>query len=112
MLVNIVANLYLIPRAGYMGAAIATVLSEVTLLIFFGVAIQRHLGGVSLAALPWRALPAGAILFAVVWPLREANLALVVIAGAAIYFLAVWLGGALKAEERNLLARLLRLRSR
>ena len=45
---NIVGNLILIPRLGYVGAALATILSEFVLLFPFYYAVRRHVGVV-----PW-----------------------------------------------------------
>jgi len=108
MTVNIVANLLLIPRYQHIGAAWATVLSEVTLLTLFAVMVQRKLGGVSADAIPWRALLAAAALAAAVWPLREANLALPIIAGAAAYGVVAWISGAIGPREKSIIARMLR----
>lgn len=45
---NIVANLYMIPRYGFAGAAVVTILSEWSLLFPFYYAVRRHI-----APLPW-----------------------------------------------------------
>ena len=60
---NLVANLVLIPRASYLGAALVTVLSEVVLLGPFWWAITRSLAPVSLSPLVWRPAVAAAV-----WP--------------------------------------------
>ncbi|NLH51032.1 MAG: flippase, partial [Myxococcales bacterium] len=108
MTVNILANLALIPRLGFYGSALATVLSEVTLLAIFAVAIQRSLGGFSRHFFPWRALPAVGALALSTWLLRSANLALVIGVGAAVYVAAIVLGRALNERERDILWRLAR----
>jgi O-antigen/teichoic acid export membrane protein len=111
MTVNIISNLILIPRFSIMGAAASTVISESTLLIYFLVMTRRWLHGLARRAIPWRALPAGAALAATTWLLRDANLALVVAAGAAAYLAAAWLFGALNKSERELVSRLLSRKS-
>jgi len=111
MTVNVLVNLWLIPRRGIMGAAIATVASESTLLIYFMFMTRQWLRGLLRRTIPWRALPAGLALGLVAWLLREANFALVVLAGAATYFAGAWLFGALNKNERELIARLVTRKS-
>ena len=48
MVFNIVGNLILIPRLGYVGAALATILSEFVLLFPFYYCVRRNVGVV-----PW-----------------------------------------------------------
>jgi len=100
---NLAANLLLIPRYGIFGSALATVGGEFLLLLYFLFAMRRWLGPVSFSAVPWRALPAAALMAGLVWFLREANLALVVLSGAVVYLLAAWAIGALRHEERELI---------
>ncbi|MEZ4766943.1 MAG: polysaccharide biosynthesis C-terminal domain-containing protein [Caldilineales bacterium] len=57
---NIGANLLLIPRYGYAGAAVVTVLSEVSLLIPFYIAVRRHVARLPWVDLVWRQLAAAA----------------------------------------------------
>lgn len=102
---NILANLIVIPRWGYLGAAVVTVLSEAVLLVPF----QRALGGIVDGRTLWRALrrPVVAALGAALpffglsaWPL----LGLVV--GLGVYGACLLAPGGLWPEERALLARL------
>ena len=65
--VNVGANLVLIPRIGYDGAAIATGLSEVVLVVVYFVATQRRLGLHRLSMVPIRPLVAGAVMGAALW---------------------------------------------
>ena len=57
---NIGANLLLIPRFGYAGAAVVTVLSEVSLLIPFYIAVRRHVARLPWFDLVWRQVVAAA----------------------------------------------------
>ncbi len=57
---NIGANLLLIPRYGYAGAAVVTVLSEVSLLIPFYIAVRRHVARLPWLDLVWRQVAAAA----------------------------------------------------
>ncbi|MBI2755776.1 MAG: oligosaccharide flippase family protein [Chloroflexi bacterium] len=104
---NLGANWLLIPRLGYVGAALTTVASEAVLAVPFGVLLAHHLPGVS----PLRegARPAIAVLLMapVVWWLRDALGPLpAAAAGAAVYAVALWAFGGIDLEERGLLRRL------
>lgn len=106
---NFVANLLLIPRFSYVGAAWVTVASEVVLLVPFQRAAGRVTPGVSL----WREarIPLiGTLLMApAVWWLRDAIHPLAaILAGALVYPLAVWALGGIDAQQRRLLHQLVR----
>ena len=64
---NILSNLLLVPRMGIYGAAIATILSEVVLLVPFMAWIRRELGSLNLIALLLKPLLAGATLVLLAW---------------------------------------------
>jgi len=51
--VNVVTNLYFIPKWGAVGAASTTVLTELVLSVGLGVGIRRWLRGVRIVSLPW-----------------------------------------------------------
>ncbi len=57
---NVLANLLLIPRFGYRGAAVVTVFSEISLLIPFYYAVRRHVAPMPWFELLWRPLAAAA----------------------------------------------------
>jgi len=100
---NVIANLLLIPRVSYVGAAVVTILSELVLLAAFSRAVRQHVGPMGLAGLAWRPALAAAAMAPVVWMLQSAP-ALAIPAGAFLYvvlFLA--LGGITRSEQRALL---------
>jgi O-antigen/teichoic acid export membrane protein len=51
---NVVANLYMIPRFGFAGAAVVTILSEWSLLFPFYYGVRRHIGPLPWVDLIWR----------------------------------------------------------
>jgi O-antigen/teichoic acid export membrane protein len=108
MVFNILANLMLIPPLGFFGSALATVLSELSLLVFFLYVMYTSFGGLPRRVFPWRAVPAAAALAGVTWYLRDANLGLVIAVGAAVYAALVWACRALTDEEQRVLLRLAR----
>ncbi len=82
---NLAANLLLIPRFGYVGAAISTVLSEWVLMVPFWYCVRRHLPPISLPRLFWRPLVASAVMGLEVWLLRGWSLPLAVALAPVVY---------------------------
>ena len=106
---NLAANLLLIPRFGFVGAAWVTVASEIVLLVPFRLAAASVTRGVSLLSESWAPVLATALMTPVVWWLRDAIHPLVAIpAGAAIYALALWTLGGIDAHQRRVLMQFVR----
>ena len=105
---NVAANLIMIPRFSYVGAAVVTVVSEVVLLIPFRMAAAEVTHGVSLVAEARTPILATLLMAPVVWWLRDALNPLVAIpVGGAIYLLALWSLGGIDAQQRRLLLQFL-----
>lgn len=88
MVVNVVLNVVLIPFYGYIGAAWATVATEVVLLSAAYVLVSRELYRAPLHRLAWKPLVAGVAMGAALWPFRGTSgwLTLaVILLGAAVY---------------------------
>ncbi|MBV9134756.1 MAG: flippase [Chloroflexi bacterium] len=106
---NLFANLLLIPRFSYVGAAWVTVASEVVLLVPFRMAVRRVTTDVSLVQEVRTPLLATLLMAPVVWWLRDAVHPLVAIpAGAAIYAAGLWALGGIDASQRRLLLQFVR----
>ena len=111
---NVVANVLLIPRYGYMAAAWITVATEV---LVIGPATATTLRAMhvspDLRAVP-RALASAAIMGFVVWRARQSGFGVVVLAliAALVYAIAVLVTGAVTADERRHLLLWLRRRAR
>jgi O-antigen/teichoic acid export membrane protein len=106
---NLVANLLLIPRFGYVGAAWVTVASEIVLLVPFRIAVARVTRGASLLREARTPFVATMLMAPVVWWLRDALHPLAAIpAGAAVYVLALWSLGGIDATQRRLLVQFVR----
>src|SRR5581483_6883144 len=103
---NLGANLLLIPRASYLGAALVTVLSEIVLLGPFWWAVTRSLPPVSLGRLVWRPALAAAGMAAVVAPLAAWSWPLSIPVGAAAYGALLAALGGLDTDDRALWRRL------
>jgi O-antigen/teichoic acid export membrane protein len=114
MVINVILNLALIPFFGYMGAAWATVLTEVGLGIFGWVLTARHLGRIPVLQLSWKGLAAGLVMGVALFPFRDTTgpLLLAVIAGGAIiYGVVLFLLRPLDQEELQMVRRAVRLRT-
>jgi O-antigen/teichoic acid export membrane protein len=105
-LVSVGANMLLIPRFGYLGAAAAAAVTEFTLCCGYALAVQRLVLPLHLVS-PWLRIAAAAACLAVpVWLLRNLNPLIPIVAGAAIYAAAVWVLRAVTREDLDLVLRL------
>ena len=112
MVVNIALNLILIPLFGYLGASVATVLTEVALVGFCWYLTSRHLTRVPLLSLSWRILLAGLVMGAALYPLMHVTGPMVVVAilaGGLVYGLALLLLGGLDSDDIQLVRRAMRM---
>lgn len=107
VLFNVVGNLLVIPRFGYVGAALVTILSEFSLLFPFYWSVRRHVGVVPWAGIFVRPLLAVAAMGAAVAGLVRlgVNPWLAALAGVAVYAAALLLMGGLRGEEMQALRR-------
>ena len=107
---NVAANLILIPRFGYVGAAWVTVASEVVLLVPFARAAAKVAPGVSLLREARIPLLATLLMAPVVWWLRDFIHPLAAIAAGLllIYPTALWSLGGIDAQQIRLLRQLFR----
>jgi len=102
LLANVVLNLLLIPFFGYIGASVATVLTEVVLGAAGWILTRRHIGKVPVLQMSWRPILAGLVMGAVLFPLRDLDgvqLAIPIAIGAAVYVGAALLLRAITADE-------------
>jgi len=97
---NLTANILLIPRFSYVGAAVVTVLSEVVLLVPFSAVARRVAPGVSIFGEARYPLLATLLMAPVVWWLRDAvHPIAAILAGGVVYPAALWaLGGIDQAQ--------------
>lgn len=82
---NIAANLVLIPIYSFQGAAVATVLSEIVLLLPFMYAVRKHVGRVPLLEIAWRPVVSSGVMGVVMLWLQTLNMAALVATGATVY---------------------------
>ena len=96
---NILANLYAIPRFGYVGAAATTILSELALMAPFHYCIRRHLGPVPLASLLARPAVAAAGMAALLWLARDFSILAALPAATLLYLVLLVAVRAVTPEE-------------
>ncbi|MFQ5460575.1 MAG: oligosaccharide flippase family protein, partial [Anaerolineae bacterium] len=106
---NVGANLWAIPRYGYVGAAVVTILSELALLVPFTWAL-RDLGTPPLVVAIWRPAMAtslmGAVLVGLTWPPVATPPLVAAILAAAVYAVALVRLGGITPDDRRLIVRL------
>ncbi len=102
---NIVANIIAIPRYGFQGAALTTVLSEIVLFLPFYYSVRKNISVLPFAELFWRPVVASAVMGAVIWLLRSSSLLLIVPAAMIIYAVLLLVLGALTKEDWELVKR-------
>jgi O-antigen/teichoic acid export membrane protein len=109
LIFNVAANLLLIPRFGFVGAAWVTVASEVVLLVPFRMVALSVAPGVSLLREAQAPLLATLLMAPVVWWLRDAIHPLAAVAaGVIVYPLALWSLGGIDAAQRKLITQFVR----
>jgi O-antigen/teichoic acid export membrane protein len=102
LVVNIALNLILIPTLGFVGAAWATVATEIALGVAAWILTARHIGRVPVVSLSWRVILAGFVMGVVIFPLQGLSgfwIAIPIVVGVAVYAAAVLLLRALSVEE-------------
>jgi O-antigen/teichoic acid export membrane protein len=97
--VNVVLNLVLIPPYGYLGAAVASTITEVALFAGGWWLLRRHLASLSLVGSIAPVLASAAAMGIVVYLIRAWPLAVVIVLGAAVYLAGLLLTRALSPEE-------------
>lgn len=106
---NLVANILLIGRIGYIAAAYVAIASELALLIPFYIGIRRHLAPIPWVQVVWKPLVCAAPMGLLFWRLPSHQTLLALPIGLALYLAGlVWLK-AFDAQERQAVARIVPL---
>lgn len=101
--VNIVMNLLLIPRFSLVGAAIATLVTQITCLMLACYIVGRASGMRLLANSTIRPVIASAIMGAFVFWLSNLHIILLIFLAVIIYFLVLYMLGGITKEDRETL---------
>lgn len=97
---NILLNLVLIPRYSYLGAAMATLITEVVALVYTTVVVAQGLGQLPRANRLIQAVVASIPMAVLVWWL-DLHVVLLIVFGAACYFLVLRLVGGTVGMPRH-----------
>lgn len=82
---NVLANVLLIPRVGYMAAAYVAIASELALLIPFYVGIRKHLAPIPWARLVWKPWVSALPMALLAWLLPRPSLPLALVGGLVLF---------------------------
>lgn len=104
---NIAVNLAVIPSYGFVGAAAVTIASEIFEGLAFYYYVRRHVGRLPWLRLLWRPWLGAGVMALTMWGLWSLNLFIGLVAGLAVYGIAIIGLGAFNAEERATLASIL-----
>jgi O-antigen/teichoic acid export membrane protein len=110
LVANVVLNVLLTPTFGYVGASWATVATEAVLFIAGLTLTARHIGMVPVVGLSWRAVIAGLVMGAIVFPMRDFEgfaIAVPIVVGVGVYAVAALLIRAVTRDEIRLALRAL-----
>ena len=107
-LFNIVLNAVLIPYLSYIGASIATVLSEVFLYFVFIYFINKHYKKLELHKHFIKPLIASLVMGGFVFYFKDVNLLLIVISAGLVYFVILLLLRTFTQEDKNILKQVVR----
>jgi len=106
-LLNVVLNLLLIPKFGYTGAAIATLLSWIVFSLLQYYFVRPVIGRFSLFRLLRIPFFAACVMGLFTWWLRDLTLPLVIPLSMLVYGLTIYLLGGVKENEKQLLQSLI-----
>jgi len=104
--INLIANVFLMPRFGSTGAAVARTLSLVSLFILSSWAANTFIDSGGRFNYLWRFIVSAMIMGLVVWLLAPYGILLQVVAGVVVYGLMLLLTRAITSDEMRMLRRL------
>ncbi len=102
---NIVANIILIPRWSYAGAALTTIITEAIVLVLQIYLLSKFIRLRVPWDTLWRTLLAVFGMVLALIPLREANALIGLVVGSLVYLGLAWLTGAISKETMQLILR-------
>lgn len=100
MVLNIILNLLLIPKVGYIGAGIATVVTEIVFFLFNLYFLSKYFYIISIPKLVIKPILSTILMGMIIFYLREFNIFLLIGLGIIVYFGILFIIGNLSRKER------------
>jgi len=104
--VNVVSNLILIPKYSLLGAAVATIFSEVVYLILYYIINTKFLCTLNIFKITWRPFIASVAMGIFIYNFRFLNLFVIIIIAFFIYAFLIYILKAFGEEEKIILKKL------
>jgi O-antigen/teichoic acid export membrane protein len=106
--INIFLNIILIPRYSYIGAAYATVVSEILFLILFFLSVRREIPSIPLIEIVKSVISSAIMgLIIIILIQNDFNLLLIIAIGVITYSFFIWITGFIAKEEKSRLKNIL-----
>jgi O-antigen/teichoic acid export membrane protein len=106
--INVILNLFLIPSFSYIGAAIATIITETILIFLYFILISRSFYKLPISKILIRPLIASSIMGLFIYYLININLFLLILLAVLIYFASLYFVKGFSKEDLDLLRQALR----
>jgi O-antigen/teichoic acid export membrane protein len=103
LVVNVIADIFLIYAFGYFGAVIATLLGEMSLFLGAYYFVSRNVAKISWGKVVLKPLFAGIVMAAVMFGLNPISRVLALLVGTATFFLGIILSKSLDQEEMKII---------
>lgn len=101
VVVNIAGNLLLIPHFGIKAAAIMTIISESLQGFFYFYFVRKNITDFAFFKNFWQPALASAVMAAVLWKIKDSNLAISLAAGVLVYAGILLISGFVKKDDIN-----------
>ena len=103
-LVNVVLNLILIPNFSYIGAGIATIVTETVLLVLYFYFVSKYLYWLPLHKIILKPMVACALMAIFIYFLSNINLAVIIVSSAILYFIVLYILRWFSPEDFSLIS--------
>ena len=100
---NVIANLFLIPIMGHIGASITTIITEMILFVLLFCFVSKYLYRLSLLKVTAKTIAAGIVMGISIYYIQSFNVLMVVAIAVVIYFLALVFFGGISKEDITLI---------
>ncbi|MBI2558020.1 flippase [Candidatus Woesearchaeota archaeon] len=110
-IINILLNLVLIPKFSLYGAAVSTVLTEIFYFSGYYYIISKNLGRISFVNIIAKPLLACVLMGLLIYYLYYMNIFVLILIGAATYFISMYLLRAFSEEDMDVIKKLVKIKN-